>query len=186
MSKIGKKPIILSESQKIDIRKLNDENFEIKGPKGVLNFVLPRGFKLEIDSNILKVVPVDEINKKNKPLWGTLRANLANKIKGVSEGFEKVLILEGLGYSAEINNNKIYFKIGRSIPVEVEIPDNLTVEIKSEKGRSLIYVRGIDKQAVGDFAAKIRKIKPADRYHAKGFRYFNEVIKLKAVKKAGK
>jgi len=185
MSKIGKKPIVLSEST-VNIKKIDDRNFEIKGPKGVLNFTLPHDFKLEIESNVLKIVPLGEVNKKNKPMWGTLRSLLANKIKGVSEGFEKVLILEGLGYSAELNNNKINLKIGKSNVIQIEIPSDVNVEIKQEKGRFLIYIRGIDKQKVGDFAASLKKIKPADRYHLKGFRYLNEVIKLKPVKKAGK
>ena len=186
MSKVGKKPINILEG--VTIAKIDENNFEIKGPKGSLIFSLPEGFKLEIEDKILKVLPKSDsnLNRKTKALWGTLRALLNNKIIGVKDGFEKVLILEGLGYGGEIKGNKIVFKLGYSHPVEIEIPEDLQVEIKPEKGKSLIYVRGIDKEKVGQFAANIKKLKPADRYHQKGFRYIDEVIKLKPVKKAVK
>ncbi|GIW67418.1 MAG: 50S ribosomal protein L6 [Candidatus Parcubacteria bacterium] len=183
MSKIGKKPINISDN--ISIQELAENRFEIKGPKGSLIFDLPQNFKLEIENSTLKISPL-EINRKTKPLWGTLRRLLENKIIGVSQGFEKVLILEGLGYSAEQRGDRLFFKLGFSHPIEIEIPEDIKIEIKQEKGRSLIYVRGIDKEKVGNFASQIKKLKPADRYHQKGFRYINEVIKLKPVKKAGK
>jgi large subunit ribosomal protein L6 len=184
MSKIGKKPLIISDQ--ISIQKITENKFEIKGPKGLMVFELPPEFELEVEDKILKVNPVKELNKRTKTLWGTLRKILENKIIGVSQGFEKILILEGLGYSAEVRDKKIIFKVGFSHPIEVDIPDDLEVEAKQEKGRSLIYVRGNDKEKIGNFAGQIKKIKPADRYHQKGFRYIDEVIKLKPVKKIGK
>jgi len=184
MSKIGRKPIVISD--KISIQKVAENKFEIKGPRGSMIFELPPEFELEVEDKILKVNPVKELNKRTKPLWGTLRKILENKIIGVSQGFEKILILEGLGYSAEVRGKKIIFKVGFSHPIEIDIPDDLEIEVKQEKGRSLIYVRGNDKEKVGNFAGQIKKIKPADRYHQKGFRYIDEVIKLKPVKKAGK
>ncbi len=186
MSKIGKKPIQLPENVNVIEREKN--KFEIKGPKGTLFFELAPEFKLERENHFLKIVPLVDLekNRRVKALYGTMRALLNNKILGVSQGFEKVLILEGLGYTGEVKGDKIYFKIGYAHPVEVDIPQDLQVEIKQEKGRNLIYVRGLDKEKVGQFAAFLRKIKPADRYHAKGFRYFDEVIKLKPVKKAVK
>lgn len=194
MSKVGKKPINLLDG--VSINKIDEQKFEIKGPKGSLIFSLPEGFKLEIEdlnqenkSKFLKIIPLyleknqKEIDRKTKSLWGTLARILQNKIIGVKEGFEKILILEGLGYSGEVQENKIIFKIGFSHPVTINIPEDIKVEIKQEKGRSLIYIRGIDKEKVGLFAAQIKKLKPADRYHQKGFRYFEEIIKLKPVKK---
>ncbi len=183
MSKVGKKPIIILES--VSINKIDDNKYQIKGPKGELFFELPENFNLEINDNFLKIYP-KEINKKTKALWGTLKRILENKIIGVSQGFQEVLILEGLGYTAEVKDNKIIFKLGFSHPEEIEIPKDIQVEIKSEKGRSLIYIKGIDKEKVGNFASKIKKIKPADRYHLKGFRYINEIIKTKPVKKTVK
>ena len=184
MSKIGKKPINIFDG--ISLTKIDERKFEIKGPKGSTFFSLPEGFELKIEDKILKIIPCKELNRKNKALWGTLRAILNNKIIGVSQGFEKVLILEGLGYSGEVRGDKIIFKLGYSHPVEIDVPQDVQIEIKPEKGRSLIYVRGFDKEKVGEFAAKIKKLKPADRYHQKGFRYLDEVVKLKPVKKVVK
>jgi large subunit ribosomal protein L6 len=184
MSKIGKKPLSLLEG--VQIKKIAENKFQIIGPKGSFDFELPESFQLEVENKVVKIFPKQELNKKNKPLWGTLTSVLKNKIIGVSQGFEKVLILEGLGYSAEIKEKKLFLKLGYSHPVIVDIPEGISIEIKQEKGRSLIYIRGIDKEKVGQFAAALKRIKPADRYRAKGFRYFDEVIKLKPVKKAGK
>jgi len=183
MSKIGKRPINILDG--VSIEKIDENKYEVKGPKGKLIFELPQDFVLEIEDKILKIFP-KEINKRTKPLWGTLRRILENKIIGVSQGFEKVLILEGLGYSAEVKDKKIFFKVGFSHPVEIEIPEGINVEVKQEKGKALIYIRGIDKEKVGNFAGQIRIIKPADRYHLKGFRFIDEVIKTKPVKKAVK
>lgn len=184
MSKIGKRPINLLEG--VSLKEIEENKFEIKGPKGTLIFELPEIFKLEMEDKILKVIPKREIDRKTKALWGTLRAILQNKILGVFQGFEKVLILEGLGYGGEIKDNKIVFKLGFSHPVEIEIPQGIQVDLKPEKGKSFIYIRGIDKEKVGLFADKIKKLKPADRYHLKGFRYIDEVIKIKPVKKAAR
>lgn len=184
MSKIGKKPIILPEG--VSLSEIQENKFEIKGPKGSLLFELPKNFKIERENNSIKIVPLENLNKKTKPLWGTLRAILQNKVLGVSQGFEKVLILQGLGYSAQVQGKKIVFKLGFSHLVELEIPDGISLEIKQEKERNLIYVRGIDKEKVGQFASEVKKLKPADRYHLKGFRYIDEVIKTKPVKKAVK
>jgi large subunit ribosomal protein L6 len=184
MSRIAKKPIFLEKDVRIE--KIDENNFIIKGPKGSLNFQLPFLFNLEIKENQVQIIPNQKLNKKTKPLWGTLASILKNKIVGVTKGFEKALILEGLGYSAELKGNQIVFKVGFSHPVVVDIPEGINVEIKQEKGKSLIYLRSIDKEKLGNFAAMIKKIKPADRYHAKGFRYANEVIKLKPVKRVGK
>lgn len=183
MSKVGKKPInILDE---VSIKKIDGNEYEITGQKGTMLFQLPQNFNLEIEDKILKIFP-QEINKKTKPLWGTLKRILENKIIGVSQGFEKVLILEGLGYAVEVKDKKMFCKIGFSHPVQIEIPEGIDVEVKQEKGKAFIYIRGIHKEKIGNFAAQLRKIKPADRYHLKGFRYLNEIIKTKPVKKAAK
>lgn len=190
MSKIGEKPIIISEGVKID--RLNDKEIKIKGPKGEVTFCLPANFTFVLEDHLIKIIPnvnvndKDKLDRKTKTLWGTLRSILNNKIIGVSQGFEKILILEGLGYGGEVKDNKLVFKIGYSHPVSIDIPDDVEVSIKPEKGKSLIYVRGIDKERVGSFAAKVKSLKKADRYHQKGFRYIDEIIKLKPVKKATK
>lgn len=184
MSKIGKKPINIPENVKVEI---NGSLVKIWGPLGNLEFEYPSHiFKIEKENNILKIIPLQEIDKKTKPLWGTIRSILNNKILGVSQGFKKTLILQGLGYNAEIKGNKIVFRLGFSHLVEVEVPQGIEIELKQEKGRVIIIIKGIDKEKVGNFAAKIKSLKPADRYHLKGFMYEGEFIPTKQVKKLGK
>lgn len=185
MSKIGGKPLVISDG--VYIRKIENNKFEIKGPKGLLIFELPDGFKLETEDKILKIRPLtNNLDKETKAQWGTLRRILENKVIGVTNGFEKVLVLKGLGYSAEVKNREIIFKLGFSHPVKIDIPEGIEIEVKQEKGEYFIYIKGFDKEKVGNFAGLIRRIKPADRYHQKGFRYIDEIIRLKPVKKAVK
>lgn len=184
MSKIGKKPINIPDNVKIEII---DSLVKISGPLGFLEMNYPADiFKIEKTDNNLKVIPLQNLNKKTKALWGTIRSLLNNKIIGVTQGFSKTLILQGLGYQAEVKDKKIFFKLGFSHLVELEIPENISVEIKPEKGKVIIVVKGIDKEQVGNFAAKIKSLKPADRYHLKGFMYEGEFIPVKPVKKLGK
>jgi len=181
MSKIGKKPITFPKE--VEIR-VEESKVIIKGPLGELEFSYPQDkFRLEIKDGEAKIVPTIELDKKTKALWGTLRAILNNAVQGVTQGFSKTLILEGLGYSAELKGEKIVFKLGFSHLVELEIPQGIKIEIKQEKGRFLITVWGIDKVKVGNFASKIKSLKPADRYHLKGFRFVDEYIPIKQVKK---
>jgi large subunit ribosomal protein L6 len=182
MSKIGKKPIVIPNG--VTVTETGGELI-IKGPLGEDRFSLPYRFELKRTDEMLMVEPAI-LNKKNRMLWGTTRALLNNKIRGVSQGFERQLILEGLGYTAELQENKIIFRLGYTHPVEVLIPAGLTVELKPQKGLTVINVRGIDKEQVGQFSAKLRKLKPADRYKLKGFRYVDEVIKKKPIKKSAK
>jgi large subunit ribosomal protein L6 len=185
MSKIGKKPIKIPQEVKIEE---SDGILKIKGPKGETSFSYPKDvFNLVFENGEIKIFPkAEELDKKTKALWGTLRALLQNKIIGVAQGFIKTLILQGLGYSAEVKGKEIFFKLGFSHPVVVEIPQSLEVEVKGEKGRFLIYIKGIEKEEVGNFASKIKALKPADRYHLKGFMYEGEFIPTKPVKKLGK
>jgi large subunit ribosomal protein L6 len=181
MSKLGKRPINIPEKVNIDI--INENEIFIKGPLGEDRFILPSDFKVVKEENLIKILP-KILNKKNKVLWGTLKSLLNNKIIGVNEGFSKTLILEGLGYSAEVNGREINFRLGFSHPVKVNIPENLSVEIKSFKNQYHIIIKGQDKQQVGQFASYLRKIKPRNIYKLKGFRYLEEKVKLKPVKKA--
>ncbi len=182
MSKIGKRPIIIPAEVQLE---QSAGQFLIKGPLGQLSFkpsaqieVLKEGDQLIIKPTVL--------NKTTRQLWGTNRANLNNKIQGVKVGFTKELILEGLGYNAEIKADKIIFKVGYSHTIELNIPIGLKIEVKQQKGFQIIRVEGIDREKVGQFAAVIKKLRKADPYKLKGFRYVGEVIKRKAVKKVAK
>lgn len=182
MSRLGKKPIMIPAGVTVSE---TGGVWTIKGPLGETSFRSPDQLAVKRTDDALMIEPVVQ-NKKIRMLWGTVRALLNNKICGVSQGFAKQLILEGLGYTAEVQGNKLVFRLGYSHPVEMVIPAGVTIEVKPQKGLSFITVKGIDKQQVGQVAASLRKLKPADRYKLKGFRYVDEVIKKKPIKKAAK
>lgn len=181
MSRIGKMPIEIKEGVEI---KLEGQRVFIKGEKGSLSFELPEILKIKKEGRKLIIFPklkdLKGKNKKVKALWGLWRSLLKNAIKGVKEGFEKKLEVVGIGYQAKIEGKELVLKVGFSHPVRLKIPDglNLTVE------KNIISVSGIDKQKVGDFCAKIRKIRPPDPYKGKGIRYFGEKVRKKEGKKA--
>ncbi|GIW66429.1 MAG: 50S ribosomal protein L6 [Candidatus Parcubacteria bacterium] len=181
MSKLGKKPIYIPE--KVEV-KIDNYNIIIKGPLGQLNFLLDENFEVVKQENYLTIKPL-VINKRTKVLWGTMWSLLNNKINDVQYGYTKTLILEGLGYSVEKNSdNELLFKLGLSHPVKIQIPDGIKVEIKQLKGQFQIIVSGIEREKVGLFAAQIRKLKVRNVYKLKGFRYLNENVKTKPVKKS--
>jgi large subunit ribosomal protein L6 len=176
MSKIGKKPIKLSKDVKIEEK---EHSILVQGPKGSLevpfNFDI---FNLERSNDEIKIEPAKEkLSLKEKALWGTYRMLLFNAIK-VS------IILEGLGYTAEKKDKKLIFRIGYSTPVEIDVPEDIQVEIKSERGRNLITLKGIDKEKLGLFGSQIIKLRKRDIYKGKGFRWADEELRLKPVKKA--
>ncbi|GIW66055.1 MAG: 50S ribosomal protein L6 [Candidatus Parcubacteria bacterium] len=180
MSKLGKKPIKLPE--KVEL-KIENENIIIKGPLGELLFKLDKDFDLIKEDNCLFIKP-KVYNKRTKVMWGTLWSLLNNKINDVINGFSKVLILEGLGYTVEkISENELLFKLGLSHPIKIKIPDGINVDIKQLKGQFEITISGINREKIGLFTSQIRKIKPRDIYKLKGFRYINELVKTKPVKK---
>lgn len=182
MSKIGKKPIEIPEN--IEITKSNNI-FKIKGPLGENSFILPEKINIVKEDKQI-TLSIDKADKFTKALWGTTRALLSNKITGVATGFQRDLILEGLGFSAEISGNNMIFKLGYNHPVLLPISENVKIEVRPQRGAYLISVKGINKEEVGKFAGTIRKLKPAEPYKGKGFRYSDEKIKRKAVKKLGK
>lgn len=176
MSRIGKKGIVVPEKTEASF---NAGIFSVKGPKGSME----RTFRPEISINVsdknISLVPVKE-NKQTKALWGTYASHIKNMIKGVNDGFEKKLILEGVGYKSQVSGNKLVLALGFSHPVEVIIPEGLSV--KAEK--NLLTISGIDKELVGGFSAKIRALKKPEPYKGKGFRYHDEVIRRKQGKKS--
>lgn len=177
MSRIGKKPIIIPE--KVEVEK-KDNEVTIKGPKGEISQVFPREISFKKEDNKILVFPKKK-TKKSAALWGLMRALLQNNITGVTEGFEKKLELKGIGYRVSLEKEKLLkLEVGFSHSVEVEIPFQLDVSVE----KNIITISGIDKQKVGEFAAKIRKIRPPEPYKGKGIRYFGEKIRRKEGKKA--
>lgn len=176
MSRIGKKGIAIPE--KTEVSK-NADVILVKGPKGSLE----RNFRSDI---LITINPKDialtlaKENKQTRSLWGTYASHLKNMIKGVNEGFEKKLILEGVGFKSQVVGNKLVLALGFSHPVEVEVPADLTV--KAEK--NIVTISGINKESVGSFSAKIRALKKPEPYKGKGFRYFDEIIRRKQGKRS--
>ena len=175
MSRIGKQAIKIPEDVEV---KLDGNLLVVKGPKGDLSHKLNRDIDLEIKDKEL-LVKVKK-GKKSSVIWGTSRALMNNMVEGVTKGFEKRLIFEGVGYRASVSGNKLVLNLGYSHSIEIEAPKG--VEFKAEK--NTIIVSGIDKQLVGEIAADIRAKRKPEPYKGKGIRYENEVIRRKAGKKA--
>lgn len=176
MSRIGKQPIIISEGVEA---KIDRDLILIKGKKGELIQKLIPEIEVEIKGNEILLKEAKK-TKNSSALWGTFRALIANMVQGVSKGFEKKLIIEGIGYKAIMSGNKIVLSLGYSHPIEIEVPKG--IEFKVEK--NTITISGADKQVVGQIAAEIRSYRKPEPYKGKGIRYEGETIRRKAGKKA--
>ena len=177
MSRIGKKEIIAPEKTEIAF---NAGLFTVKGPKGSLEKRFFPDVSVKLDDKKISLSIDNERNKQKKALWGTYASHIKNMIKGVNEGFQKKLILEGVGFKSQISGNKMVLALGFSHQVEVPVPEGLTVT--AEKNQITVY--GIDKELVGGFAAKVRALKKPEPYKGKGFRYEGEIIRRKQGKKS--
>ena len=176
MSRIGKKGILVPEKTETVF---NNGVLSVKGPKGTLERNFRPEVTIKIEGKDISLSPTKE-NKQTKALWGTYASHIKNMVKGVNEGFEKKLILEGVGYKSQVSGNKLVLALGFSHPVEVLIPVGL--EVKAEK--NLLTFSGVDKELVGSFSAKIRSLKKPEPYKGKGFRYHDEIIRRKQGKKS--
>lgn len=183
MSRIGKKVIALPEKTEV---KVSDGLILVKGPLGELSRPLHPVIELKIVGNEVTVHPLRK-SLESRALWGTYASHLTNMISGVNKPFEKKLILEGIGFKSEVKGDpasngasKIVFALGFSHPVELDIPAGL--KVTAEKNN--ITISGSDKEAVGQFAAKLRSLKKPEPYKGKGMRYDGEVIKRKQGKKS--
>lgn len=177
MSKIGKKAILLPPGVTVTTE---GETVTVTGPRGTLTKKLALGgFQLLLEENTLKVIPPATLDKKSRALWGTLRAVINNMVTGVTQPFEKVLLFEGVGYRAEVSGGELVLNVGFSHPVKLPIPSGIEVMV----GKGEIRVSGIDKELVGLFAARVRKVRKVEPYKGTGIRYQDEVVKRKAGKK---
>lgn len=181
MSRIGKLPVEIPGGVQVD---LNGSNVRVKGPKGELQrtFSPLIGIEMDTERNQLVITRKSD-NPAERALHGTTRALLANMVHGVSQGFEVVLEVEGVGYRAEMEGKTLALYVGYSHPVKVEPPEGITFEA-DQKTRQ-IKVMGYDKQMVGQIAANIRNVRPPEPYHGKGLHYLGEYVRRKAGK-AGK
>jgi len=176
MSRIGKKIIQIPDG--VDV-KINDDLIVAKGAKGELSIKLNPDVTAEIKEKNLSIGSKAGSNDSSA-LWGTYQALINNMIVGVSKGFEKKLLFEGVGYRAAVNGNKLVLSLGFSHPVEVIAPKG--IEFKTEK--NVIIISGADKHAVGQTAANIRLKRKVEPYKGKGIKYENEIVRRKAGKKA--
>jgi len=176
MSRIGKKPILIPENVEV---KIDDDIVTVKGPKGELLQEIRPEIKVEIKEGKIFIHPQKE-TKKTGAFWGLTRTLIFNLIKGVTEGYEKKLEIEGLGYRVSLEGADLILQVGFTHPVKIKAPP----EIKFSVEKNIITVSGINKELVGQIAAKIRKVRPPEPYKGKGIRYFGEVIRRKAGKRA--
>ncbi|MCS7052597.1 MAG: 50S ribosomal protein L6 [Ignavibacterium sp.] len=179
MSRIGKKPIIIPQGVNIT---LNGNNLKVKGPNGELEMSIHPNISVNVKDNLIEVTRPDDL-KQNRSLHGLTRALIQNMIKGVTEGYKKVLDIVGVGYKAELKGNNLLLSMGYSHPIYFIPPAGIKLETPTP---TQIVVSGIDKQLVGLVAAKIRSFRKPEPYKGKGIRYSTEVIRTKAGKTAGK
>lgn len=180
MSRIGKKPIPVPNNVKVSI---GDHRFSAEGPKGNLVQEFHPAMKVEYDekSRFIYVKPLSD-DKQQRAFQGLIRALIANVITGVTVGFSKTLEINGVGYSVKVQGREVVLQVGFSRPVNLKIPEGLEVEEVSKTNPGKLTVRGANKQLVGQFAAFIRDIRPAEPYKGKGIKYEGEVIRRKAGK----
>ena len=174
MSRVANNPIELPSGVEV---KLNGSEVTVKGGKGSLDFSLSDGVSLSQDGN---VVTIAYDSDKLKAIAGTTRAMVNNMVIGVSEGWEKKLELNGVGYRAKASGNSVNLTVGFSHPVDYKLPEGVSAESPSQ---TEIVVKGIDKQAVGQAAAEIRAFRPPEPYKGKGIRYADEYVRRKEAKK---
>lgn len=179
MSRIGKMPIEVPAGVNCDIK---DNVVTVKGPKGTLTKTLHKDMLIKQEGNqIIVTRPSD--SKEHKSLHGLTRTLVNNMVEGVTKGFEKALEINGVGYRAQKQGNKLVLTVGYSHPVEMEEPKGITFDVPAP---NKIIVKGCDKQEVGEYAAKIRKVRPPEVYKGKGIKYETEVIRRKEGKSGAK
>ncbi len=179
MSRIGKLPIEIPAGVEVVIGK--DNVITVKGPLGKLERTMHKGMAISKDDNKI-IIERTSNDKFYKSLHGLTRTLIANMVEGVTKGYQKILEINGVGYRAQKQDKKLILNLGYSHPLELKDPEDITVEVE---GTNKILVKGIDKQQVGNYAAKIRSLREPEPYKGKGIKYDNEHIRRK-VGKTGK
>ena len=175
MSRVAKMPIALPSGVEFSAK---DGSIAVKGPKGTLTVAQPAGVSVSVEGKTVNIAPA---SLADDAMAGTLRALIANCVKGVATGYERKLELVGVGYRAAMQGKDLNLTLGFSHPVLFKVPTGVSVETPTQ---TEILIKGADKQAVGQVAAKIRAFRPPEPYKGKGVRYSGEKITLKEAKKA--
>lgn len=176
MSKIAKIPVEIKPGSQVNIV---DGEIKVTGPKGNLSFRIPEGIDVKIEENKILVSVLHE-NQNTRALSGLTRAIIANMVKGTTDGFDKKLELTGVGYRAQASGSNLTLNVGYSHPVIIKADQSITFSV----AENVITVSGIDKALVGDYAAKVRAVRPPEPYKGKGIKYQGEYIRRKVGKAA--
>ena len=180
MSRIGQLPVTIPKGVEVSI---NSSHVKVRGPRGTLAHTFPAAMKIKLDDGVITVKRPSEAGE-HRALHGMTRALINNMVIGVSDGFEKTLQIEGVGYRAELNGKSLALNVGYSHTVTIDPPDGITFTLEN-RGREIL-VKGFDKQAVGQVAANIRHVRPPEPYKGKGIRYKGEYVRHKAGKSGKK
>lgn len=172
MSRIGNKVITIPAGVEVS---LNDNFATVKGPKGELKQQFDKDMTFNVEGNEITVVRPSD-SKRHRTVHGTTRAILANMVEGVSNGFKKELELIGVGYRAQMQGKKLVLSVGYSHPVEFEEIDGIKLGVE---GNTKVSIEGINKEVVGQYAAKVRAVRPPEPYKGKGIRYVGEYVRRK-------
>lgn len=175
MSRIGKKIIELPAGVTLDVKGLE---VTASGPKGDLKAQITDRVNIEVADNVVTITPVDK--ELDSAIWGTTRANIANMILGVANGWSRALELHGVGFRMEVKGKKLVMRLGFSHEIEYDLPEGIEATIEN----NVLTIAGISKQLVGQVAAEIRAFKKPEPYKGKGFRYTDEIVRRKAGKAA--
>ena len=175
MSRIGKKPIPIPDKTKVTFK---DGVVTVQGKNGTLTQSVHNDVALKIEDNVINVIPADQ-NRKTVALQGMTRSILGSMVIGVSQGFERILEINGIGYRAEAKGKSIVFNLGYSHPIDFPLPDGISATVEKN---NVVKLSGIDKQLLGQTAARIRQLRPPEPYKGKGIKYAEEHI----IRKAGK
>ena len=176
MSRIGKKPITIPEKTEVSF---DGEKITVKGPLGEISRDFKNDIDIKIEDNTIILNPKRN-SKAVISLWGTYGSHLQNMIDGVTKGYEKKLVVEGVGFKVNLEGNKLVLNLGFSHPINIDVPDGVKVDVE----KNTISIKSVNKEDVGSFSAKIRDFKKPEPYKGKGIRYENEVIRRKEGKKA--
>jgi len=176
MSRIGKKPILIPKD--VDV-KMSGNAVLIKGPKGEISRIIPSNIGVAVKEGKIFVEPLRS-DRETNVFWGLIRADLNNYVKGVIDGYEKRMEIEGVGYKAVVEGNEIVLNVGFTHQIRVRAPEGVKFAVQ----KNVIIVSGIDKAKVTQTAARVKKVKPPEPYKGKGIRYQGETVRRKVGKRA--